>query len=322
MLISVITPCFNEENNVKACRDEVRKVFKEQLPECDYEHIFADNASQDKTVEKLLAMAQDDKRVKIIVNARNLGPFRNTFNALRSASGDAVVVQLPADLQDPPAIIAEFVRQWKAGYKVVYGVRRKRREQFWLRGARWLYYRLVSRMADIDIPLDAGEFQLIDRSVADRLSMVDDYYPYIRGLIAQCGQRAIGVDYEWQERRSGKSKNRFYDLIDQAFNGLVSTSNILMRLSIFVGFTLAAMSIVYALIQLVLNLIFFGIAPDGIATLIVGLFFFGGVQLFFIGILGEYIAAIHSQVRQGPVMDDVLRVNFEPPDDAPRQYGD
>ena len=314
-LISIITPCFNEEDNVETCRDEVRKVFREQLPEYEYEHIFSDNASHDKTVKKLLAMARDDKRVKIIVNARNLGPFRNTFNALRSASGDAVVVQLAADLQDPPAIIAEFVRQWKAGYKVVYGVRRKRREQFWLRGARWLYYRLVSRMADIDIPLDAGEFQLIDRSVADDLSMVDDYYPYIRGLIAQCGQRAIGVDYEWQKRRSGKSKNRFYNLIDQAFNGLVSTSNIPMRLSVFVGFTLAAVSIVYALIQLVINLVFLGTAPGGIATLIVGLFFFGGVQLFFIGILGEYIAAIHSQVRRGPVMDDVLRINFESPDE-------
>ena len=315
MLISVITPCFNEEDNVESCRDEVRKVFQEQLPECDYEHIFADNASHDRTVEKLLAMAQDDKRVKIIVNARNLGPFRNTFNALKSASGDAVVVQLAADLQDPPAIIPKFVQQWQAGYKVVHGVRRKRKEASWLRGARWLYYRLVSRMADIDIPLDTGEFQLIDRSVADRLAMVDDYYPYIRGLIAQCGQRAIGVDYDWQVRRSGKSKNRLYNLIDQAFNGFVSTSNVPMRLSVFVGFALAAVSILYALVQLAINLIFFGIAPDGIATLIVGLFFLGGVQLFFIGILGEYIAAIHSQVRRGPAMDDVLRINFEPPNE-------
>ena len=311
MLISVITPCFNEEDNVEACRDEVRKVFREQLPDYEYEHIFADNASRDRTVKVLLAMARDDEHVKVIVNALNLGPFRNTFNALKSTSGDAVVVQLAADLQDPPAVIVEFVRQWEAGYKVVYGVRRNRREQFWLRGARWLYYRLVCRMADIDIPLDAGEFQLIDRCVADRVAKVDDYYPYIRGLIAQCGQRAIGVAYEWRKRRSGKSKNRFYNLIDQAFNGLVSTSNIPMRLSVFVGFTLAVLSIVYALIQLAVNVVFLGEAPDGIATLIVGLFFFGGVQLFFIGILGEYIAAIHSQVRRRPVMEEVQRINFD-----------
>lgn len=315
MLISVITPCFNEEDNVETCRDEVRKVFQEQLPEYEYEHIFADNASPDETARRLLAMAQNDEHVKVIVNARNVGPFRNTFNALKSTSGDAVVVQFAADLQDPPATIVEFVKQWESGYKVVYGVRRKRREKLWLRGARWLYYRLVCRMADIDIPPDTGEFQLIDRSVSDRLSMVDDYYPYIRGLIAQCGQRAIGVDYEWQERRSGKSKNRIYNLIDQGLNGLVSTSNVPMRLSIFAGFVLAVLSVVYALIQLVVNLVFLKAAPDGIATLIVGLFFFGGVQLFFIGILGEYIAAIHSQVRRGPVMNDTLRINFEERDE-------
>ena len=315
MLISVITPCFNEEDNVETCRDEVRKVFQEQLPEFEYEHIFADNASQDQTVKVLLAMARDDEHVKVIVNALNIGPFRNTFNALKSTSGDAVVVQLAADLQDPTSVIVEFVRQWEAGFKVVYGVRRKRRERAWLRGARWLYYRIVCRMAEIDIPLDAGEFQLIDRSVADRLSMVDDYYPYIRGLIAQCGQRAIGVDYDWQHRRSGKSKNRLYNLIDQAFNGLVSTSNIPMRLAVFVGFSLAFASIVYALIQLAINLFFLGAAPDGIATLIVGLFFFGGVQLFFIGILGEYIAAIHSQVRRGPLMEEKLRFNFDQRDE-------
>ena len=320
MLVSVITPCFNEEDNVEACRDEVRKVFEEQLPEYAYEHIFSDNASYDKTVERLLAMARDDKRVKIIVNARNLGPFRNTFNALKSASGDAVVVQLPADLQDPPSLIPEFVRQWKAGYKVVYGIRRRRQERWWLRRARWLYYRLVASTTDVNLPTDTGEFQLIDRSVADTITRVDDYYPYIRGLIAQCSQRSIGVEYTWQTRQSGTSKNRLYHIIDQALNGFVSTSNVPMRLSIFLGFTLAFISIIYALAQLVGTLVFFGTVPAGMPTLIVGLFFFSGVQLLFMGILGEYIAAIHSQVRRGPVLDDALRVNFESSDndDSPR----
>ena len=323
MLISVITPCFNEEDNVEACRDEVRKMFEEQLPDYDYEHIFSDNASRDKTVDRLLAMARDDKRVKIIVNARNLGPFRNTFNALKSASGDAIVVQLPADLQDPPSLIPEFIQHWKAGYKVVYGIRRQRREQAWLRRARWLYYRLVAWTTDVDLPTDTGEFQLIDRSVADTIIRIDDYYPYLRGLIAQCSQRSIGVEYTWQTRRSGQSKNRLYHLIDQALNGFVSTSNVPMRLSIFVGFALAFVSIIYALVQFVFILIFFGTAPAGMPTLIVGLFFFSGVQLLFMGIMGEYIAAIHSQVRRGPVLDDALRVNFESSDndDSPRVDG-
>ena len=314
MLVSVITPCFNEEDNVEACRNEVRKVFEEQLPEYAYEHIFSDNASHDKTVERLLVMARDDKRVKIIVNARNLGPFRNTFNALKSASGNAVVVQLPADLQDPPSLIPEFIRHWKAGYNVVYGMRRRRRERWWLRRARWLYYRLVAWTTDVDLPVDTGEFQLIDRSVADKIIRVDDYYPYIRGLIAQCSQRSIGVEYTWQTRRHGTSKHRLYHLIDQALNGFVSTSNVPMRLSILLGFALAFVSIIYALAQMVLTLIFFGTVPPGIQTLIVGLFFFSGVQLLFMGILGEYIAAIHSQVRRGPVLDDALRINFESSD--------
>ena len=314
MLVSVITPCFNEEDNVEACRNEVRKVFEEQLPEYAYEHIFSDNASHDKTVERLLAMAQDDKRVKIIVNARNLGTFRNTFNALKSASGDAVVVQLPADLQDPPSLIPEFIRHWKAGYKVVYGIRRSRRERWYLRRTRWLYYRLVAWTTDVDLPVDTGEFQMIDRSVADKIIRVDDYYPYIRGLIAQCSQQSIGVEYTWQTRRHGTSKHRLYHLIDQALNGFVSTSNVPMRLSILLGFALAFVSIIYALAQMVLTLIFFGTVPPGIQTLIVGLFFFSGVQLLFMGILGEYIAAIHSQVRRGPVLDDALRINFESSD--------
>ena len=323
MLISVITPCFNEEDNVEACRDEVRKVFEEQLPDYDYEHIFSDNASRDKTVERLLAMARDDKRVKIIVNARNLGPFRNTFNALKSASGNAVVVQLPADLQDPPSLIPEFIRHWKAGYKVVYGIRRRRQERWYLRRARWLYYRLVAWTTDVDLPTDTGEFQLIDRSVADTITRVDDYYPYLRGLIAQCSQRSIGVKYTWQTRRSGTSNLRLYHLIDQALNGFVSTSNVPMRLSIFVGFALAFVSIIYALAQLVISLVFFGTTPAGMPTLIVGLFFFSGVQLLFMGIMSEYIAAIHSQVRRGPVLGDALRVNFESSDndDSPRVDG-
>lgn len=314
MLISVITPCLNEEDNVAVCRDEVRKTFQEWLPDYEYEHIFSDNASRDKTVERLLVMAQDDKRVKIIVNARNLGPFRNTFNALKSASGDAVVVQLPADLQDPPSLIPEFIRHWKAGYKVVYGIRRRRRERWYLRRARWLYYRLVAWTTDIDLPVDTGEFQLIDRSVADTVIRVDDYYPYIRGLIAQCSQRSIGVEYTWQTRRHGTSKHRLYHLIDQALNGFVSTSNVPMRLSIFLGFALAVVSIIYALAQMVITVMLFGTTPPGMPTLIVGLFFFSGVQLLFMGILGEYIAAIHSQVRRGPVLDDTLRINFESSD--------
>lgn len=310
MLISVITPCFNEEENVEACRDEVRRVFRKELPEYEYEHIFTDNSSEDSTVDVLLAMAREDEHVKIIVNALNIGPFRSTFNALKSASGDAVVVQLAADLQDPPAVIVDFVRQWEAGYKVVYGVRNRRREPIWLRAARWLYYRLVCGMADVKTPANSGEYQLVDRWIADGLASVDDHYPYVRGLIARCGQRAIGVNYDWQKRRAGRSKNDLRELLDQAFNGLVSTSNVPMRLSILLGFGSTVLSVVCGLIWLGADLLSLGASPDLTGILALALFFVGGVQLFFIGILGEYIGAIHSQVRRGPAMGEVLRVNF------------
>jgi hypothetical protein len=213
-VIGIITPCFNEEVNVAACHEAVKTLFEAKLPGYDREHIFADNASTDGTVGALREIAKSDPQVKVIVNARNYGPFRSTFNALLSASGDAVVVMLPVDLQDPPEVIEAFVRHWEEGHEVVYGIRANRKEGLTMRIFRKIYYRLVSRFANITVPPDVGEFQLIDRVVVEALRRCDDYYPYIRGLIANCGFRSTGVPYTWQERARGMSKNRLYHLID------------------------------------------------------------------------------------------------------------
>src|SRR5262249_21491686 len=194
-LISILTPCYNESENVRDCYLAVRKLFETTLAAYDYEHIFADNASTDDTVGILKELAADDTRVKIIVNARNFGPFRSAFNALLSARGDAVVVFLAADLQDPPEMIAEFVRRWEDGNEIVYAVRKQREEPRLLRLARKAYYRVVNKFAYAEIPPDVGEFQLIDRVVVEALRRFDDYYPYIRGMIAVCGFRATGIDY-------------------------------------------------------------------------------------------------------------------------------
>jgi polyisoprenyl-phosphate glycosyltransferase len=315
-LISVVTPVFNEAENVTECYEALQRVFA-QLPAYDYEHIFCDNASTDGTVRIVKEFAARDPRVKLIVNARNFGPFASTFNALLAATGDAVVVLLAADLQDPPEIILQFVRHWEEGYEVVYGIRANREEGFVMRAIRKSYYRLVSRFAGIEIPLDVGEFQLIDRVVLDALRQCDDYYPYIRGLIASCGFRAIGVPYTWRARKRGLSKNRLYHLTDQALNGLISFTNVPMRLCLFAGFILACLSLAVAFITFAVNLLFYRkLAPAGIPTLVVAIFFFSGVQLFFFGVLGEYISAIHFQVRKRPLVVERERVNFAPRDPA------
>lgn len=313
-VISIVTPCFNEQDNVADCYEAVKRVFAEQLPAYDFEHVFCDNSSTDRTPEVLRELAAKDPRVKVILNARNFGPFCSTFNGLLSTTGDASVVLLAADLQDPPEVVVDFVRRWEEGYQVVYGIRKTREEGFILRTVRRIYYRTVSRFAQINIPIDVGEFQLIDRRVVDALRKFDDYYPYIRGMIASCGFKSIGVEYTWKARKKGFSKNRLFHLIDQGLNGMISFTRVPMRLCLLFGFMLSAFSILYAVFSLTWHLIAQGpVAPPGVPTLIVALFFFSGVQFFFLGVLGEYICAIHSQVRKRPLVIERERLNFETP---------
>ena len=310
--ITVVTPCFNEEANVEDCHASLAAVFAKSLPGYALEHVFCDNASTDGSVEVLRGLAAADPTVKVVVNARNYGPFRSTFNGLRHATGDAVVVMFAADLQDPPEVVADFVREWEAGAEVVFGVRNQREEGLVMRGVRKTYYRMVSRFAGIDIPLDVGEFQLIDRKVLAALLEHDDYYPYIRGMIANCGFRTKGVPYVWRARKRGFSKNRLYHLVDQGLNGLISFTNLPMRIAMFAGFGIALLSFLYALFTIAANLVAHGgLTVPGIPTLIVALFFFGGVQLMFLGIIGEYVSAIHFQVRKRPLVVERELINLD-----------
>ena len=311
--ISIVTPVFNEEDTIADCRAAVRELFAERLAGYEHEHVFCDNASTDQTVSLLRKLAEDDPQVRVILNARNFGAFRSIFNALLATRGDAVVPLLAADLQDPAEVIAEFVKKWEEGHEVVYGIRSNREEGLLLRSARKLYYRLVNRWADLYIPPDVGEFQLIDRVVVEALRQCDDYYPYLRGLIASCGFRAVGVPFTWRARKKGRSKNRLYHLVDQGLNGLISFTNIPMRLCMLFGITIAVVSLLVALVTFVVNLIYYQtLAPPGIPTLVVAIFFFAGLQLFFFGVLGEYISAIHFQVRKRPLVVERERINFEP----------
>ena len=309
--ISVITPCYNEEVNVEICAQELRKVMKEQLPGYDYEHIFADNASTDSTLARLREIAAKDEKVKVISNSRNVGPFRNMWNGMKSATGDAVIPQLAADLQDPPSVIPEFVKNWEAGFLVTYGVRAKREEPIIMRMARGLYYRIIKKFAAAVIPLNSGEYLLADKKVIDSILVVDDQYPYIRGLIAQTSVKSASVSYTWVKRERGKSKNNFISLIDQAINGFVSTSRVPARLALLGGFILSFLGFAYAIFTLIMAFVSGGSSPVGIPTIIVGIFLLGGVQLLFLGLIGEYILSIHGQVRRTPPMFEVERINFK-----------
>ncbi len=309
--ISVVTPCYNEEENIRECYRAVKEVFETELPGYAREHVFCDNASSDATVSILREIAAADPAVKVILNARNFGPMRSNFNGAMAATGDAVLLFLPADLQDPPELLPRFVRLWEQGNEIVYGIRAKRQEGVIMRSIRKVYYRVVARMSYIEVPVDVGDFQLADRKVVDAMRQIDDAYPFMRMMTFECGFTAVGVAYEWKARQRGLSKNRLLHLIDQGMNGLVTFWNAPLRLALFAGFGLSALSIFYAIATILISMIDGGgLAPRGIPTLIVALFFFSGVQLFVLGLIGEYVLAIYAQVRKKPLVVERERINF------------
>ena len=308
--ISIITPCYNEELNVEICYLAVKKIMKSKLPNYSYEHIFADNASSDSTFLVLEKISKKDRNVKVILNSRNVGPFRNMWNAMKNATGDAIIPLLPADLQDPAEIIPSFVKNWEKGDLVVYGVRSNRQEFWMMRFLRSTYYKLIRRFADAAIPLNSGEFLLADKLVIKSVLSVDDQYPYIRGLIAQTAVKSSAINYTWVKRKKGKTKNSFIDLIDQAINGFVSTSRIPARFALLFGFIFSMLGFIGAAITFVLFLLNKESVASGIPTIIVAIFLFGGIQLLFFGIIGEYILSIHGQVRKSPPMFEIRKINF------------
>ena len=309
--ISIITPCFNEELSIKNCVDEVRRVMETELSNFEYEHIFVDNSSSDQSVTILKEIAATDMRVKIIVNSRNVGPFRNMWNGLKNVSGDVVIPMIPVDLQDPPSVIPKMVAEWEKGFMVVYGIRSERLEGFLMRKIRATYYRLIRRFSGADIPLNSGEFLLADRRIIDSILEIDDEYPYIRGLIAQAGAKSSRIEYVWQKRKEGKSKNNLVSLIDQALNGFISTSRVPARLIMLIGFIFSFLALLSAAAMFLMFIINPVRPALGIPTLIVSGLFFGGLQLLFLGIIGEYVLSVHSQVRKRPPMFELEKVNFD-----------
>ena len=310
-VISIVTPCFNEEQGIIACYEAIKNIFDSELSDYRLEHIFCDNASTDRTVALLKEVAVHDCQVKIIVNSRNFGILKNTYNGVLHASGDAILLFMPVDLQDPPDLIPKFVKLWEEGYEIVYGIRAEREENFIMAAARNAYYRLLSHLTYVDYPPKVGDFQLIDKCVLDAMKKTDDAQPFMRLMTFDCGFRSIGVEYKWRARKYGISRNRLRDIFDQGLNGIVSFSVAPLRIALVLGFVLSGCSLLYAISILFLALFGFVKSQAGIPTIIVALFFFGGVQLFFFGIMGEYILAIYNQVRRRPLVIMRERVNFD-----------
>lgn len=309
--ISIVTPCYNEELTVRECYETVKALFANELAGYRREHVFCDNASTDSTAALLREIAAQDKDVKVILNARNFGPMRSNYNGVMAATGDGVLLFLPADLQDPPGLIPQFVGLWEDGYEVVYGIRKVREENRVMRSLRDLYYRTLTSLSELSLPRGVGDFQLVDRKVVDAMRHIEDAYPFMRMMTFECGFKSVGVPYTWVERRRGFSKNTMRMLVDQGMNGLVTNTLAPLRLLLFGGFVLAAMALIYAFYNLIVGIVFYrAMAQPGIMTIITAVFFFGGVQLFSIGVLAEYVLAIYAQVRRKPVVFERERINF------------
>jgi glycosyltransferase involved in cell wall biosynthesis len=318
--ISVVSGCCNEEENVRELYDRVASVFEKNLPEHTFELILIDNASTDGTVAVLRDIARQDSRLRIIVNTRNFGHIRSGYHALMQAHGVAVVA-MASDLQDPPEMIVEFVKKWEEGYKVVLAQKTNSKESFLFWTIRNAYYDLIGRLSEIELVKNATGFGLYDRAVIEDIRRIDDPYPYFRGLVCELGYRRALVPFTQPTRKRGFSKNNFYTLYDTAVLGITNHSKVPLRLATFFGFCLSALSLVVAIAYLVYKLLYWNRFELGTAPVIVGLFFFGAVQLFFIGILGEYIGAIHTQVLHRPPVVERERINFEAPRDGPPKQG-
>lgn len=311
-LISIVTPCYNEEGNVEDLHAQIVQIMSE-LPAYEFEHIYIDNASTDGTIPILRRLAATDSRVKVILNARNFGHIRSPFHGILQAHGDAVIC-MASDFQEPPILIKEFIRKWEEGYKAVMGIKTRSEETRLLFMVRKLYYRVLGKLSDIPLVENFTGFALYDQEVVQILRKIEDSYPYIRGLIPDLGFEAAKVEFLQPTRKRGITKNNIYTLYDMAMLGFVYNTRKPLRLATVVGVLTAAISFLIGLFYFVYKLIYWQSFTVGLAPFVIGLFFFGGIQLFFLGIVAEYVGAIYTQVLHRPLVIEKERINFNSED--------
>jgi glycosyltransferase involved in cell wall biosynthesis len=308
--ISLVSGCYNEQDNVRELWERVTRVMADSAPGYTYELILIDNSSVDRTVEILRDICRQDKRVKVIVNNRNFGHVRSGYHALQQASGDAVIA-MASDLQDPPEMIPAFIRKWEEGYKVVLAQKTTTQDFFVLGMVRKLYYGIVARLSEIPLVSNVTGFGLYDRQVIEDIKRIDDPYPYFRGLICELGYQCYLIPFDKPMRKRGLTKNNFYTLYDLAMLGVINHSKVPLRLAVFVGCGVGLLSVLVGFGYLIYKLLYWQRFQTGAAPLVLGMFFLGAVQLFFIGIIGEYVGSIYTQVLHRPPVIERERINFD-----------
>lgn len=294
-LISLVIPVFNEEKNIKACYNRISEVAQ-SLDNYKFEFIFTDNHSEDGTFAVLEKIAKKDKRVRVFRFSRNFGFQRSIWTGYSKSEGDAAI-QLDVDLQDPPELIREFIAKWEQGYKVVYGIRRSRKENFVINSARKVFYRILSSLSEDELPVDAGDFRLIDRQVIDALVRNRDKQPYLRGAIAAMGFKQIGIPYDRDARKNGHSKFKLSDLIKLSIDGILNHSTIPLRIASYVGITVATLTSLAVIGVVFARLVFGSEWPAGFASTTILILFSLSLNAMFLGIIGEYLGRIYKQVK-------------------------
>ena len=307
-LISITSPCFNEEANIEELYERVVKVMA-MLPEYDFEYILIDNASTDRTAEILRGIASKDARVKVIINTRNFGHIRSPYWGIINTEG-AATIYLASDLQDPPELISEFISQWRAGYKIVLAVKPVTSANPIMHYLRRTYYRVLDKISEVSITKDATGFGLYDKVVIDHIRVINDPYPFLRGLICELGYQIKTIPFNQPRRLRGISKNNFYSLFDIALLGIVSHSMVPIRIASLLGFVVAFLSVISAFILFAAKIFFWESIPIGYAPVGIGVLLMFGILLFFIGMVGEYVGVIHNHIQRHPIVVERERINF------------
>ena len=306
--ITIVAPTYNEEENVLHFYSRVTEVIK-SISNYQFEFLFIDNASTDKTANILKDLAKKNKQVKVILNTRNFGHIRSPYWGIIQSQGDATIY-LASDLQDPPELIPQFLDTWEKGFKVVLGVKPESKLNFINHQLKKACYILLNKISDIEIIKDSTGFGLYDKEVLNEVRKINDPYPFLRGIIAELGYEVKQIPFVQDRRFKGFTKNNFYTLYDIGILGIINHSITPIRMASLIGFFVGCISLIFAFIFFILKIMYWNTFPLGISPIIIGMFFMFGLILIFIGFLGEYIGSIHTYLRKRPVVVEKERINF------------
>lgn len=308
--ISIVVPCFNEEENVVPMADAIREEFKKNLSLYEYEIIFIDNDSKDNTRELIRKLCNSDKGIKGIFNAKNFGQFNSPYYGMLQSTGDATVL-MAADFQDPVEMIPKYVAAWEEGYKIAIGIKKSSQENKIMYHLRSLYYKTIKKLSEVEQIEHFTGFGLYDKAFINVMRNLDDPVPFLRGIVAELGFRRKEIPYEQPQRRAGITSNNLYRLYDAAMLSITAYTKVGLRLATFAGVILSGISMLIAVMYLILKLVYWDRFPAGMAPILIGMLFLGSIQIFFIGLIGEYILTINQRVMKRPLVVEEERINFD-----------